>query len=310
MAQALQNNDDVKQPGASTEGDSNKSSPLYPDHKFTVVEESNSLQITIQNKKTKRVFSDSFSKETLESMKLNGSIAKIIHMIHSAKSGKTDKFQFKFDLVFGDAKNEKISSEEFQIEHMSKTYKKGHCMYMIISVDEFFMSGLWPFKLPEQKREETDILRDIIEDLQAEVVELKTRLQQPKMNPMVVWKSSAHLSNKIVSWDIESFAPTLKGLAIRENSNRDIVVGIAGCYRVSVRFGWQQPCNSSYIFNLRVNGVDIATWRCYYDIALTIVEILKLNKGDKLDFVASATSQYTSTFNSFTLELLDYGHNV
>eukprot|EP01083_Nonionella_stella_P103449 295396_1 len=174
------------------------------------------------------------------------------------------------------------------------------------------MSGLWPFKLPEQKREETDMLRDIIEDLQAEITELKKQVQQhmAKMNPMAVWKSSSSHNNTIVIWDEESFAPTVKGLAIRENNNQDIVIGIAGCYRVSVRFGWQQSSNSSYAYSLRVNGTEIALCKCHYDIGLTIVEILRLKKGDKLDFVGSATSPYSSTFNSFTLELLDYGHNV
>eukprot|EP01084_Bolivina_argentea_P186918 322088_1 len=207
-----------------------ESSPLYPLHRFRIREESKSLYIEIQNKKTKRVFSNTFSKSTLESMKLHGSIQKIIQMINSAKSGKSDKLQFKFELLFSDPKNDKIS-----INNMSKSYSKGrNCMHMVISVDEFFMSGVWPFKLLEQEREETDVLRDIIEDLQDEIVELKEKLQAAKMNPMVVWKSSKATGNQ-VKWDVETLQPTLQGLAKRENNNEDIVIGIGGWYRVSIR---------------------------------------------------------------------------
>ena len=86
-------------------------------------------------------------------------------------------------------------------------------MFMIISIDEFFMSGVWPFKLLEKscvihlistffmlhniclyiiitEREETDILRDIIEDLQDEIKELKKDIELPRMNPMAVWQST------------------------------------------------------------------------------------------------------------------------
>ena len=78
-------------------------------------------------------------------MKLTGSVAKIIHMINSAKSGKHEKYSFKFELLFGDAQNDKIS-----VDQMIKSYSTGCCMFMVISVDEFFISGVFPFKLLEK----------------------------------------------------------------------------------------------------------------------------------------------------------------
>ena len=120
-------------------------SKLYPSYRFRIEDLSDALYLEIKNKRTKRVFSNTFSKSTLESMKLNGSIQKIIHMINSAKSGKHNQFHFKFDLLFGDVENDKIT-----IDNMTKSYSKGSCMFMVISVDEFFMSGLWKFKLLEK----------------------------------------------------------------------------------------------------------------------------------------------------------------
>jgi len=183
-------------------------------------------------------------------------------------------------------------------------------MYMVISVDEFFMSGLWPFKLPERKREETDILRDIIEELQEEVAELKMQLdsQAAPMTQMAVWKcssSSARASNTM-KWDIEVMPPTIKGMAHRANSNREIVIGMHGWYRVSIRFGWSGDSGAGYQFYLQVNGTNVATCRNYYSIGFTMVEVLKLKPNDKLTFKDSSSSSWDKTYNNFTLELLPY----
>ena len=328
MAQPIQD-DDGKEPGMDNdEGKETESSSLYPLHKFKIMDLSESLYIEIQNKKTKRVYSNSFSKSTLEDMKLNGSITKIIHMIHCAKAGKHDKFQFKFELLFGDPESDKMS-----INKMSKSYSRGCCMFMIISIDEFFMSGVWPFKLLEKscvihlisiflsyfyflmlhniclyiiitEREETDILRDIIEDLQDEIKELKKDIELPRMNPMAVWQSTK-ATGANVRWDIESMAPTLKGLAKRENNNEDIIIGIHGWYRISIRFGWNSSSGATYLFYLRLNrDKNVAIFRQYYDIGFTMVHVIKLKKGDKLDFYGSSYTNWSPQYNSFMLELL------
>ena len=122
-----------------------ESSPLYPLHRFRIREESGALHIEIQNKRSKRVFSNTFGKSTLESMKLHGSISKISGMINAAKSGISDKVEFTFALLFSNSKKDEIS-----IKNMAESYSKGSCMCMVISVDEFFMSGVWLFKLIEQ----------------------------------------------------------------------------------------------------------------------------------------------------------------
>ena len=138
-------NDEAKQPGNAEGNKAESTSSLYPSYRFRIEDLSDTLYIEIQNKKTKRVFSNSFSKSTLESMKLTGLVTKIIHMINSAKSGKHDKYSFKFEILFGDAENDKVS-----VDQMNKSYSKGSAMFMVISVDEFFISGVFPFKLLEK----------------------------------------------------------------------------------------------------------------------------------------------------------------
>ena len=154
------------------------------------------------------------------------------------------------------------------------------------------------------EREETDKLRDMIEDLQDENKILRKELEMLRMNPMAIYKSTAATGNQ-VRWDVESLPPTLNGLAKRENNNEDIVVGVDGWYRISIRFGWNSDSNSTYAFYLRLNrDQDVAIIRQHYSIGFTMNEVLKLKKGDKLDFRASSYSGWTPQFNNFTLELL------
>lgn len=154
------------------------------------------------------------------------------------------------------------------------------------------------------EREETDRLRDMIEDLQDENKSLKEQLSKPRMNPMAIYKSTSATGNQ-VRWDVESMKPTLQGLVKRDNNNEDIVVGIDGLYKISIRFGWNGDSGAVYTFHLRLNrDKDIAIVRQYYSIGFTMNEIIKLKKGDKLDFRGSSYSNWTPQYNNFTLELL------
>ena len=137
--------EDTRQTGSEDEGKEYDTSPLYPNLKFKIRDKSNVLHITIRDTKTKKIFSNTFTKSTIQSMQFHGSISKLIQMINTAKSGNCDKYQIKFEILYDNPKNNKVN-----IKSMSKSYKNGYCMYMVIELDEMIMSGVWPFKLFEQ----------------------------------------------------------------------------------------------------------------------------------------------------------------
>ena len=78
----------------------------------------------MKDRKSKRAFTNTFSKSTLNEMDLKQSIDKVIKMLETAKSGSAS--ELKFEIRFGDAENtKKVSADK-----LSKSYEKGNALYI------------------------------------------------------------------------------------------------------------------------------------------------------------------------------------
>eukprot|EP01084_Bolivina_argentea_P001007 1855_1 len=272
----------------------------YCDYQTTFKAMDDSLYIMIKNKKTKRSFSKIFSKSELIAMHFRQSVDKIVNLIRVARSASNKKWIF--EIRFGSSDNDKVSKNNLNCD-----YNKGDAMFMIIAINEDWFSDEYMFKLPEQKRSETDILRDIIDDLREEISELKKR---PKPQTGIVkYKSSGNTKTNPTTWDIEEIAPTLPEMVQREDNNKTIVIIMKGMYRVTLRRNHMETCNAAvsttHSFSLNINGTTIA--KCYGTIYghCNISEIFNFNAGDKLTAANdNCKHNYSKINNCFILEKL------
>ena len=138
----------MAQPGNdNNEGkDDEKEASAYNNYQCVFRQADDSLYIMIKDTKSKRAFSNTFSKSTLMEMHLRESIDEIINLLKTAKSG-TDS-SLTFQIAFGDAENTKTVS----IDKLSKSYVKGCAAYIVVSIRMSWMSKAadYSFKLLEQ----------------------------------------------------------------------------------------------------------------------------------------------------------------
>jgi hypothetical protein len=262
---------------------------------------SDSLCICVKNRLSHRLFIGKFSKQTLLEMRLTQSVPEIISIIGMAIN-KSKKLKCEFKIAFS-SKNETISPEQ-----MSEKFQRGDALYMIVMIREPFWKDTFLFKCDEQQRKEIDIQGDIIEDLRAEIKGAKTELQQlkkPKINPMVVLKCNT--PGNPVPWNVTHIASNLQGMATTQDSHGTIVIGIAGRYKISARFGFNTDWDSTLTHDLQLNGTTIAHARTYYGHSNTFDEVRQLNAGDKLVYKLNSTvsnDYWSELCNHFCLEYL------
>eukprot|EP01084_Bolivina_argentea_P139903 246061_1 len=287
----------LMEPG--TEGDDEKkTSSEYGVYQCVFRKAGDSLYLMMKDRKSKRTFSNTFSKSTLMDMDLKQSIDKIINMLETAKSGSQS--QLKFQIRFGDAENtKKVSSNQ-----LSKSYQKGYALYVFVSIDQSWFSAEYSFKLLEQKRNETDILRDIIADMQDEIDQLKLLTQS--QTGIAVWKISKN-TNGNIPLDIEHVAPTLKGMVKLSDDKKKVIIGIPGVYRISVHLSYSsysEGCTADR-FEIRLNG-DIVEQR--YAVRKggfgTTDTVFKLKKNDEIVFYCNCMHVTSAKWNSFSIQKL------
>eukprot|EP01083_Nonionella_stella_P132252 402023_1 len=240
MAQQLQ-------PGTEGDEDEKMMSSQYGTYQCVFRKASDSLYLMMKDRKSKRSFTNTFSKSTLIEMDLKQPIDKIINMLETAKSGSTS--ELKFELRFTKAENDKKVS----MDQMAKTYEKGDALFVIVSVNQSWFAAQYQFKLLEQQREEADILRDIIQDMQDEMDQLKLLAQ--KTTGIAVWKRSSKLNGNI-PLDVEHVPTTLKGMVSLSDDKKTVTIGIAGIYRICVELNYTQGntgCAGDRI-DIKVNG--------------------------------------------------------
>ena len=129
------------QPGTEGDDDEKKISE-YGTYQCVFRQASESLYILMKNKKTKRSFTNTFSKSTLVEMDLKQPIGDIVKMLETAKSGSAS--ELKFEIRFGDAENTKTVSAD------KLSYEKGKALYIFISMKLSYFSAEYQFKLLEQ----------------------------------------------------------------------------------------------------------------------------------------------------------------
>eukprot|EP00484_Ammonia_sp_Unknown_P022574 CAMPEP_0197022066 /NCGR_PEP_ID=MMETSP1384-20130603/2973_1 /TAXON_ID=29189 /ORGANISM="Ammonia sp." /LENGTH=296 /DNA_ID=CAMNT_0042450031 /DNA_START=88 /DNA_END=975 /DNA_ORIENTATION=+ len=289
---AAEANNQQMQPGDANEGkydDETGSTPVgnekYGEYEFEFTGSGDSLFVAVKSKKSKRLFNGKFSKQELSAMKLTQSVPEIINIIKMARAGGCNggqSLKCEFKIAF--------SAEEgsASVEEMAESFSRGDAMYIVVSIREPFWNCDYVFKLEEQQRDEIDIQADIIEDLRAELAELKQKLQRGKpRNPMAVLKCST-VANP-VPWNVVHIASDLQGMVRTEDSNASLVIGVAGRYKISARFGLNNDWGSTLTHDLQLNGTTIAHARTYQSHCNTFDEVRALNEGDKLCYKLNST---------------------
>jgi hypothetical protein len=306
---ALQNNEQI-QPGNNEETDAEgkyeedtrSGNEKYSEYEFDF-KGSDALCMAVKGKQSKRLFNGRFSKQELSAMMLTQSVPEIINIIKMARSGDTSKQSLKCDFKIGFSPEEGTAT----VDQMEEVFSRGDAMYIVVSIREPFWNRDYVFKLEEQERDEIDIQADIIQDLRTELADLKLKLNRGRdQNPIAVFKCST-VANP-VPWNVVHIASDLEQMVTRQDSNASIVVGIAGRYRISARFGLNNDWGSTLTHDLQLNGSTIAHARTYQSHCNTFDEVRVFNQGDKLSYKLNSTvnnDYWSATCNHFCVELLD-----
>ncbi len=100
--------------------------------------------------KSKRTFTNTFSKSKLVEMGLKQSVEKVTNLLRDSKAAMSadTKQDLSFLIGFGDAENDK----SVQFNQLSKeyAYSKGCALYVLVSIENSYYSAEYTFKLLEQ----------------------------------------------------------------------------------------------------------------------------------------------------------------
>eukprot|EP01083_Nonionella_stella_P257927 882301_1 len=188
--------------------------------------DADSLYLMMKDCKSKRAFSQTFSKSTLFEMKLAQPIDKVINLLEEAMSGESTGLKFK--IAFGDAENTKTP----EFGKLSTRYVQGYALYILVSIDHSYFGADYSFKLLEQKRTETDRLHDIIYDMQQEIDQMKKE-QQKSSVAIASWYSNHGSVAGIATLHGAHLEPTLEGMAKLADDKNSIIIGMDVLYRVT-----------------------------------------------------------------------------
>eukprot|EP01083_Nonionella_stella_P072813 196439_1 len=233
------------------------------------------LYLMMKDCQSKRSFSGTFSKSKLIEMKLTQPIDKIINLLQESRSGNDPGLKFK--IGFRDAQNTKTG----EFDKLINEYVRGYAMYISVSIDHSYFGADYIFELLEQKRSETDILHDIIYDMQQEIDQLKdTKIA------IGSWYSNHRSASGIATLHGSHLEPTLEGMAKLADDKNSIVIGMDGLYRVTAEPNWTGDTGGTgHYFQLQVNGNAVATKYGSKNGGFGHIErLLNLKKNDKIAF--------------------------
>eukprot|EP01083_Nonionella_stella_P142845 442722_1 len=261
--------------------------------------DADSLYLMMKDCKSKRAFSQTFSKSTLFEMKLAQPIDKVINLLQEAISGESTGLKFK--IAFGDAENTKTP----EFGKLSTRYVQGYALYILVSIDHSYFGANYTFKLLEQKRTETDRLHDIIYDMQQEIDELK-REQQKSNIAIASWYSTmGSVGNTLGTLDGVHLEPTLKGMAKLADDKKAIIIGIEGLYRVTAEPNWTSATGAGHYFDVKVNDqVIVRKWMSNSGGFGHIERVLHLKKDDKISFFYNHCYGMNMQCSCFTVQKL------
>eukprot|EP01084_Bolivina_argentea_P217728 369605_1 len=212
-----------------TEGNDEKKSLEHDSYKLVFREANDSLYLMMTERKLKRSFHNTFSKSTLNDMELKQSIAQICNLFNTALSGKRSEIKLK--IRFGNAENNKKMSSD----QLSKLYSKGCVLYIFICIEESWFTAEYSFKLLEKKRNEMDILQDIVTDMEQEIDMLKKQLMKQPLRVSFNGKSN------VINKECEIFNSYGISKVIRESQGKYVV------------YFDKKLDNNKYIVNLTAN---------------------------------------------------------
>eukprot|EP01083_Nonionella_stella_P162343 532872_1 len=187
---------------------------------------------------------------------------------------------------------------------MAKTYEKGDALFLIVSINQSWFAEQYQFKLLEQQREEADILRDIIQDMQDEIDQLK--LVAHNATGIAVWKRSSKQSGDI-QIDVEHLPSTLKGMVALSDDKKTVTIGIAGIYRICVELNYvsyAEGCTAD-TFQIRLNGNGVYNRNAGRTSGFGSMEcVLPLKQNDTIAFYTNCMHTTNEKYNSFTIQKL------
>eukprot|EP01083_Nonionella_stella_P291234 991076_1 len=293
----------MAEPGDEKEGTIDEQSvALFGDYRCVFRAAADSLYIMMKNVKTKRSFHNTFSKSTLNEMELKQSIDRVVNLLKEAKSGTKSELTFK--IAFGDADSDK----KVQFDKLSNDWNNGSALFILVAIDNTYFAAEYVFKLLEQKRSEIDILRDIIDDLQQEIHQLKNTNMG-----VATWYTQKGGGSGNLTMDGYHLEPTLKGMITLSDNKQEIIIGISGLYKVSSQILFQngaQGTNGHYLY-MQVNEANIyANPTSQYGGFGYMEIIVNLKTNDKITFTASHLYPTGQAYNRFTVQKLHYDRNM
>mmetsp|Transcript_60039 Transcript_60039/g.54039 ORF Transcript_60039/g.54039 Transcript_60039/m.54039 type:complete len:300 (-) Transcript_60039:132-1031(-) len=294
----------MAQPGDDQKGNEGNDTQ-FGDYRCVFRPTDDALFIMMKNSKTKRTFENTFSKSTLLEMDLKQPIDKVVNLLLDAKSGKTEELSFK--IGFGDAEGETKGSmnksqqcqpevsQQVSFDKLSKSYLKGSALYIFVNMDNNYFSAEYVFKLLEQERDDMDILRDIIADMQEEIDVLK----RDKKRGIASWYTT-HTGGGNIPMSAVRLASTLEGMVTLSQDTRTITVNIPGTYRLSLEVNFTSCTGAGHLIQIQLNGTQVGSKYGSNNGGFGYLSrILNLKKDDKIVFYTNhiyATNQYYSCF--------------
>eukprot|EP01083_Nonionella_stella_P072814 196443_1 len=292
--------------------------------------DADSLYLMMKDCKSKRAFSQTFSKSTLYEMKLAQPIDKVINLLQEAISGESTGLKFK--IAFGDAENTKTP----EFGKLSTRYVQGYALYILVSIDHSYFGADYSFKLLEQKRTEVDRLHDIIYDMQQEIDQMKKEQEKSSVaiaswysnHGVCIWHCNLawiasgrtmyqHLASQpcmariLATGGIATLhgahlpEPTLEGMAKLADDKNSIIIGMDGLYRVTAEPNWTSATGAGHVFYLQVNGNSVATkWMSNTGGFGHIERLLNLKKNDKIAFNFNHHYAMNQQSSCFTVQKL------
>eukprot|EP01083_Nonionella_stella_P003490 10028_1 len=288
----------MAEPGDEKEGTIDEQSvALFGDYRCVFRAAADSLYIMMKNVKTKRSFHNTFSKSTLNEMELKQSIDRVVNLLKEAKSGTKSELTFK--IAFGDADSDK----KVQFDKLSNDWNKGNALFILVAIDNTYFAAEYVFKLLEQKRSEIDILRDIIDDLQQEIHQLKNT----NMGVATWYTQKGGGASGNLTMDGYHLEPTLEGMVTLSDNKQEIIIGIPGLYKVSSQIFFNSGghgSNGHYLYT-RVNGTNTQLNQSSQYGGWGYMEmIVNLKKNDKITFNTNCIYPTSKERNRFTVQKL------
>eukprot|EP01083_Nonionella_stella_P297019 1008896_1 len=287
MAEMLQPGDEKENEGCCIDAKASK----FGNYRCVFRRADESLYMMMKNSKTKRAFGNTFSKSQLMEMELKQSINKIVNLLEEAQSGSKSELTFK--MAFGNAENNK----KVTFKQLSKSYAKGDALYIFVAIENSYFGAEYIFKLFEKKQNETDLLRDIIADMQEEIDELKT-----KKTGVTSWYTNITGAAEIpmVGAHLE---PTLEGMVKLSDDKKSIVIGMEGVYKVSAELNFTSNTGAGHTLSIKLNGNIIATKMGSNGGGFgSMNRVLKLKKDDTISFYTNHSYGTNQTYSSFIIQ--------